>query len=435
LKLIKLLPNTFFENKALLSAWCFVAALGSYFCMYAYRKPFAAGLYQGVLLWGLSYKSVLIVSQVLGYMCSKYLGIRVVSELKPHQRIGLIVLLISIAQLALIGFALVPAPYSWPFLFINGLPLGMVWGVIFSFLEGRRITEFVSVGLSINLVVGSGFLKSIYLFLKNSWPLSEYWLPATIGFMFIPIFCFFIWMLEQIPAPSIDDTAARSKRLPMTSATKNQILQSYGLGLWAIVIIYVFFTTIRDYRDNFSIEIWQALGLNIQNSSFAIAESYVGMFTMLLLFSVGFIKHNHLAYRYINLLILLGLLACGLSTYMFQYKGLPAYTWQLCIAVSFFTPYLLVQTLYFERLIAVLRLQANVGFFVYICDSLGYTGSLFMVLSKEFFFKNTSHTQVLVSFSYIMAVVGSLLWLQAYLFFKAKIPYKTLATNGLQMSS
>jgi hypothetical protein len=36
-------------------------------------------------------------------------------------------------------FALVPAPWNVITLFINGLPLGMIWGLVFGFMEGRRV--------------------------------------------------------------------------------------------------------------------------------------------------------------------------------------------------------------------------------------------------------------------------------------------------------
>jgi len=33
-----------------LSAWCLVAAFGTYFCMYAFRRPFTAAEYAGYSL-------------------------------------------------------------------------------------------------------------------------------------------------------------------------------------------------------------------------------------------------------------------------------------------------------------------------------------------------------------------------------------------------
>ncbi|MFM7195512.1 MAG: DUF5690 family protein, partial [Bacteroidota bacterium] len=159
--------------------WCMVASFGVYFCMYAFRKPFNVGLYSGLTLWGVGYKSVLILSQVFGYMLSKFMGIKVISELQPSARIKLIIFLILVAEVALLLFGVVPHPYNFIFLFINGLPLGMVYGVVFSFLEGRRVTEMIAMGLSVSIIIASGILKTIYIQVHTAFPaVSEFWMPA-----------------------------------------------------------------------------------------------------------------------------------------------------------------------------------------------------------------------------------------------------------------
>ena len=56
-------------------------------------------------------------------------------------------------EVALLLFALVPAPYNFGCLFLNGLPLGMVFGLVLSFLEGRRLTEALAAGLCASFIV------------------------------------------------------------------------------------------------------------------------------------------------------------------------------------------------------------------------------------------------------------------------------------------
>ena len=59
-----------------------VASFGTYFCMYAFRKPLSTGVYTSYTLFGIGYKTCIIISQVLGYMLSKFIGIKVISELR-----------------------------------------------------------------------------------------------------------------------------------------------------------------------------------------------------------------------------------------------------------------------------------------------------------------------------------------------------------------
>src|ERR1700733_6069719 len=113
-------------------AWMFVVYVSFssfvvYTCMYGFRKPFTAASFEGIAFFGISYKVVLVISQVIGYMLSKFYGIRFIATMLPSRRAITIIKLISVAWVSLLLFALVPAPYNFIFMFINGLPLGMVW--------------------------------------------------------------------------------------------------------------------------------------------------------------------------------------------------------------------------------------------------------------------------------------------------------------------
>ena len=95
-----------------LSAWCVVAAFGTYFCMYAFREPFTAAGYRNVIVWGMGYKTVLVTAQVLGYTFSKFVGIKVVAEVPPQRRVALLLGLIGALVMAIVAFA--PAEVAAP---------------------------------------------------------------------------------------------------------------------------------------------------------------------------------------------------------------------------------------------------------------------------------------------------------------------------------
>ena len=126
------------------SAWCAAAAFGTYFCMYAFRKPFTAAKYDDTTFLGIPYKSILVIAQVLGYTLSKFVGIKVVAEMPLRQmplrrRVAILLGLIAAAEVALLLFAVTPAPFNAFWLFVNGIPLGMVFGLVLSFRESRGI--------------------------------------------------------------------------------------------------------------------------------------------------------------------------------------------------------------------------------------------------------------------------------------------------------
>ena len=96
----------------LFSAYCIVAAFSTYFCMYAFRKPFTAGTFEDVMLWGIGYKTILVAAQVSGYTLSKFIGIKVISEMSARWRAVAIIGVLSVAELSLLLFAVVPPPWN-----------------------------------------------------------------------------------------------------------------------------------------------------------------------------------------------------------------------------------------------------------------------------------------------------------------------------------
>ncbi len=148
-----------------------------YTSMYGFRKPYTVGTFDNQSFLGISYKVCLVIAQVLGYMCSKFYGIRFISGMQPHQRAGYLIFFIGIAWLSLFLFAVIPAPYNILCMFINGLPLGMVFGLVFGYLEGRTTTEIMGAFLATSFIFASGFAKSIGKWLILDFHISDWWMP------------------------------------------------------------------------------------------------------------------------------------------------------------------------------------------------------------------------------------------------------------------
>ena len=98
-------------------AWAVLAAFGTYFCMYAFRKPFSVAEFSDVSAWGWEFKTVAVSAQVMGYTLSKFLGIKFLSELAPQRRAAAILVLIGFAELMLLGFGVVLLAQSFGAIF------------------------------------------------------------------------------------------------------------------------------------------------------------------------------------------------------------------------------------------------------------------------------------------------------------------------------
>ena len=140
-----------------------LAGFSAYFSMYAFRKPFTAATFDVVAGWDfvLDYKVALVIAQVAGYALSKLAGVKLIAEMRPERRAIAILVLIGISWLALVLFAVVPAPWNVAALFLNGLPLGLIWGLVFGFMEGRRTSEVLGAILCASFILSSGVVKSV----------------------------------------------------------------------------------------------------------------------------------------------------------------------------------------------------------------------------------------------------------------------------------
>lgn len=423
------------SNRAWFSLWAIVAAFGVYFCTYAFRKPFTAGLYEDHTVFGMNYKIVLILTQVVGYMSSKFIGVHVIAALKPSKRIQLILLLIGVSQVGLVLFAVLPKQLAWAAMFLNGLPLGMVWGVVFSFLEGRKVTEMLALGLSANMILTSGVLKTIYFFIHQVTGLSEFAMPAVLGFLFLIPLLGFVWMLSVLPPPTAEDKQLRSKRIPMQKRHKRVAMGRYGFGIVLIIGIYALLTTMRDFRDNFAVEIWQEIDPQQDFTIFAKMEAYITVFVLLGVGLLAVIKDNLKAYGLICGTFLAAFACVGIATKAYTNHGIMAHSWMLLLGVGLFFPYILIQIAYFERIIALFKIKGNVGYFVYLCDSVGYLGSVGILFYKEFVGGELTYSAILVAFATLTAILGGIFtllqlvfftwkYIQAKLIFTAKLHYK-----------
>ena len=212
-------------------SYAIAASFSTYFCMYAFRKPFAAGQYAGLEFLGLDLKTAFVISQILGYTLSKYIGIKICSETNRGKRAVSLVVLIFAAEAALLLFAVLPPSLKVAAIFLNGLPLGMVWGLVVWYLEGRRTSELLLAGLSCSFILASGIVKDIGRFLMSDFGVSEWWMPAVTGLCFLPPFLVSVWFLNRIPEPDDADVDARVEREPMDRTQRVAFVRHFLPGL------------------------------------------------------------------------------------------------------------------------------------------------------------------------------------------------------------
>lgn len=407
-------------NGIAFAIYCILAAFITYCCMYAFRKPFTAGMYEGLSLWGVDYKIVLIITQVMGYMLSKFIGIKVVSEMTPGRRGGSILLLIGISWLGLLAFGLLPYPYNFIALFLNGLPLGMIWGIVFSFLEGRRYTELLGAGLCTSFIVSSGFVKAVGKWLMDHHGVTEFWMPFFTGLLFVPGLLLGVWLLVQIPPPTAEDKANRTERVPMDRAQRRRFFAAFAPGIILMVGIYIALTIFRDVRDNFAVELWAALGYGDSPEILVTAELPIAVTVLVIVGAMMFIRNNRRAFYANQLIIFTGGLLVLVTTWLFQQGRLDPAVWMIVIGFGMYLAYISYHTMLFERWIALFRYKSNIGYLMYVADAFGYLGSVAILFFKNFGAGEVSWLRFFTACAYGMGIATLLLSVLALVYFRRK---------------
>lgn len=402
------------------------ASFGTYFCMYAFRKPFTVATFEDLSFAGVDYKIILIIAQVLGYMLSKFIGIKVISELQPNKRIYYLLGLILAAEASLLLFALTPAPYNFIFMFLNGLPLGMVWGIVFSYLEGRKFTEFLGVALCSSFIVSSGAVKSVGLLVMENWQVSQFWMPSVAGGVFLVPFVFFAWLLNRIPQPSEEDKRLRTERKPMSGKDRKRVFLTFLFPIIILIFFYTFLTALRDFRDNFSREIWDALGFGGDAAIYTISELPIALLVLVIIGFLGVIKNNYKAFVSYHYLLLFGTIGIGLSTLLFQLGLISPIFWMISVGFGLYICYVPFNCIFFDRMIATFRIKGNAGYLIYLADAFGYLGSMGVLLYKNFGQNKLSWLHFFMTSTYLIAALGTIITLVSLFYFKMKYKRNTL---------
>lgn len=407
------------------------AAFATYFCMYGFRKAFAVGTYAGAVdvpgLGALDLKSLFVIAQVLGYAASKFLGIKIVSEMTPGKRARAILLLIAGSELALLLFALLPAPWSAAALVLNGLPLGMIWGLVFGFLEGRAVSDLLGTTLCVSFIVSSGFVKTVGRWVMEA-GVPEPWMPVAVGALFYPPLLLFVGLLAQIPPPTARDEALRTRRAPMDGAARRAFFTAYAPGLVMLVALYVLLTAYRDFRDNFAREIWDALGFAGAPEILTTAELPVALGALVAVSAIVVVKDNRRALLVLHALMLAGALLIGASTYLFDAGMIGPVGWMISVGLGLYVGYVPFNSVLFDRMIAAVGSVATAGFLIYVADAFGYLGSVGLLLAKSFAQPELSWLEFFRGMSYVVAVLTTLLYLGSALYFARRTaPAETVA--------
>lgn len=361
--------------------WAGGAALLSYSLVYALRKPYTAAAFEGLEVFHLDYKVAVTLAQIAGYVLSKLIGIKLISELQRKDRLRFIFFSVVLAEFSLVLFGWVPAPYNILSMFLNGLSLGCMWGIIFSFIEGRKMTDILASLLGVSMVISSGMAKSAGLFVMDTFSVGEFWMPALIGGIALPLLFLLGWALNRLPDPTPEDIACKSERTPLNGTQRWELFRNFMPFLTLLFAANIILVILRDIKEDFLVNIIDVSGY----SSWLFAQ-VDGIVTLLILGIFGFMAlvKNHLqALSILLVLIMACMVGMGILSFGYEQMRLGPVRWLFLQSLCLYMAYLTFQTVFFDRFIANFKIQGNAGFFITLNDFLGYMGTAVVLCLKE----------------------------------------------------
>jgi phosphonate degradation associated HDIG domain protein len=419
--------------KPVFVAFAISAAFGTYFCMYAFRRPFAAAQFEGQHFLGsdIALKTAFVVSQILGYTISKYIGIKVCPEVRPARRAVLLILFILAAEASLVLFAILPPDLKVVAMFCNGLPLGMVWGLVVWYLEGRMTSELLLAGLACSYIVSSGTVKDVGRYLMAVHGVGEATMPMLVGLLFLAPFLLGVWMLNQLPPPTAADQAARFKRETMDGASRLAFFKALLLGLVLLLAARLLTNAFRDYRDNFGVELFGALGYAGDPTLFTRSEIPVALGVMTALALLNLIRNNRAGVVGAHLLMMAGLVLMALATLLLDAAVLSGLGWMILVGLGSYMAYVPHDSVVFDRIIASTRVRGTSVFAIYLADAVGYTGSIGLPLLKDQVFPEVDRLTFFRTFTYIVSLGGLVVLAAscAYFYRKHQQPSEAMMTR------
>ena len=389
--------------------------------MYAFRKPFTAATYEGLqfLGTGINLKTTFVISQIVGYTISKYAGCKFCSEIGRHQQAKALFGMILIAFVALLGFAVLPGNLKVVAIFMNGLPLGMVWGLVSRYLEGRKTAELLFAGLSCSYIVASSSVKTVGGWVMNT-GVSEFWMPATVGAIFLVPFCLSVFFLNQLPPPSEEDIASRSERTVMDGKGRMIFIKQFLTGMILLLVLYFFLTAYRDFRDNYMPEVFTAMGYPPEPTLFSKADYPIAFGIMIVMAMLNLAKDHRRGLLAVFAVMTAGMLLMGIATLLKDMDRIDGMWWMILSGFGAYLAYVPFGAVLFERIMASTKAAGTAVFAIYLCDAVGYTGSVGIQLYKDLGHPNLDYYQFLRLFTYGMAVTGTVLFLLSSVYFYRK---------------
>ena len=295
---------------------------------------------------------------------------------------------------------------------MNGIPLGMVWGLVVGTWKVANAQTYSCV-----LFIYRGKRRR-----EGRWALSHEWarnqrmVDALTGLL-LPLFCLVLGSY-RVCHHQMRDIASRTLRKPMTSQERRNLIMRFPVGLFLLIAFYLMLTAVRDFRDNFGQEILNELGLGQVTGIFTMTETVVAFIVMLTMAGLNLITDNRRGFLAALGAMITGMLILLVGTLAFQGGAITGLTWMIMTGLGSYLAYVPFNTILFERLVAYTRISGTAVFAIYLSDAAGYSGAIALQVGKDLLAESTNRLSFFENVTIWGGCFGILACLLCFIAFK-----------------
>jgi hypothetical protein len=215
----------------------------------------------------------------------------------------------------------------------------------------------------------------------------------------------------------------------LDKAGRRDFVNAFWPGLMLLILVYIALTVVRTVRDDFGVEIWRGMGVDETPSVFARSETLVAICVTALNAMAIWITANLTAIR-VTLALMGGAFGLVLLSAVGQsYGAISPFIFMVACGVGLYLPYVAFHTTIFERLIAASRRPCNLGFLMYLADSIGYLGYALVIMIRTSLQEPGTILPFFIGSLVVVAMISIAALLGAWLYFQRSLSVVTTPTE------
>ena len=152
------------------------------------------------------------------------------------------------------------------------------------------MTDILASLLGVSMVISSGTAKSAGLYVMNNLHVNEFWMPALIGAVALPLLALLGYALNRLPQPTEEDIAMKSERATLNGKQRWELFKNFMPFLMMLFVANIAIVVLRDIKEDFLVNI-----IDVSEYSpwlFAKIDSVVTLIILVVFGLMVFVKDN-----------------------------------------------------------------------------------------------------------------------------------------------